>query len=94
MGVQFQAIPSLAPVLTADGAMSYAAVGTLTTTDLKRNSTHIYSFAESGGADNDKFEISDDTIVPGPYDFTAHASGTTFTVRVRTTDAIDLATIG
>ena len=30
MGVQFQAIPSLAPILTADGAMSYAAVGTLT----------------------------------------------------------------
>ncbi len=30
MGVQFQMIPALAPVLTANGGMSYAGVGTLT----------------------------------------------------------------
>lgn len=64
-------------------------VGLLTTVDLKRNSTHLYSLPP-GGADSDKFEIVDDQLAPSPvYDFTAHAPGETFAVRVRTTDADD-----
>ncbi|NIP97378.1 MAG: hypothetical protein GWO24_29660, partial [Akkermansiaceae bacterium] len=52
-----------------------AAVGTLTTEDAKRNPNHLYSFSGSGGADNDKFEITDDQVMPGPYDFSAHSPG-------------------
>ena len=38
------------------------AVGSLSTTDLKRNATHIYSL-EGAAADNDKFEILDDEVL-------------------------------
>ena len=64
------------------------AVGSLSTTDLKRNATHIYSL-EGAAADNDKFEILDDTIVPGLHDFAGDGPGTSYNVRVRTTDAED-----
>ena len=64
-------------------------VGTFTTTDLKRSATHLYSLA-AGGADNDKFVISDDQLAPDElYDFSVHPSGTTFAVKIRTTDADD-----
>lgn len=79
---------SLALSPTEFFAVQTAAIGTLATVDLKRNSTHLYSFA-AGGPDNDKFEIDGDQLLPGPYDFTVHAPGTTFDVRVRTTDADD-----
>ena len=64
------------------------AVGSLSTTDLKRNATHIYSL-EGAAADNDKFEILDDAIVPGLHDFAGDGPGTSYNVRVRTTDAED-----
>lgn len=64
-------------------------IGSFFTTDLKRTATHLYSFAP-GGTDNDKFEISDEQLVPsGLHDFSVHAPGTTFNVRIRTTDAED-----
>lgn len=64
------------------------AIGTLSTTDLKRNAVHVYSLA-SGGADNDKFDISDDSIGPGLYNFAGDGPGTSYSVKVRTTDAED-----
>ncbi|MBL47747.1 MAG: hypothetical protein CMP28_02215 [Roseibacillus sp.] len=64
------------------------ALGTLTTEDLKRNVTHVYSL-EDGVLDNEKFVITDNTIVPGQHDFAADGVGTSYTVRVRTTDADD-----
>ncbi|MFT5408058.1 MAG: hypothetical protein ACI9NC_000766, partial [Verrucomicrobiales bacterium] len=64
-------------------------VGAFTTSDLKRNPTHVYSLV-AGGADNDKFVIDDEHLAPDElYDFTLHPSGTTFAIRVRTTDAED-----
>lgn len=70
-------------------ASQSAAIGTFTTVDLQRSSTHLYSFAP-GGNDNEKFEISDDELIPSQaYDFTTHSPGETFTIRVRTTDAED-----
>ena len=66
----------------------FEAIGIFETTDLKRNAIHLYSFESGAGAtDNDKFEIDDNTLVPGAYDFSVHPPGTTFSVRVRTTDA-------
>jgi len=64
-------------------------VGAFTTSDLKRNASHVYSL-EVGGVDNDKFAIDDDSLaLDDLYDFSAHPSGATFSVRVRTTDADD-----
>lgn len=80
---------SLALAPTEFFSSQRTAIGTLATVDLKRNSTHLYSLAPVGGADNDKFQISDDQLRPGPYDFTQHGPGTTFQVRLRTTDAED-----
>lgn len=66
-----------------------AAIGTLATLDLKRNASHLYSLAAAGGADNDKFQISDNQLLPGQFNFTQYGPGTTFEVRVRSTDADD-----
>jgi len=64
-------------------------VGTFTTADLKRNATHLYSLA-AGGADNDKFVISDEQLALDElYDFSVHAPGTTFDIKIRTTDSDD-----
>lgn len=64
-------------------------IGTFTTTDLKRSVNHVYSLA-AGGTDNGKFIISDDHLMPDElYDFSGHAPGTTFAVKVRATDAED-----
>jgi hypothetical protein len=65
------------------------AIGTFTTTDLKRSANHVYSLAP-GGSDNGKFTISDTQLAPDElYDFSLHAPGTTFAVKVRATDAED-----
>ncbi|YCM45245.1 lamin tail domain-containing protein [Verrucomicrobiaceae bacterium 227] len=64
-------------------------IGTFSTVDLKRSANHLYSLAD-GGADNSKFTISDNQLTPDElYDFSGHAPGTTFDVRIRTTDADD-----
>ena len=82
---------SLALAPTEFFATQSEAVGLLTTVDLKRSANHVYSLeAGAGDTDNAKFEIDDESLVPLEiYDFTQHAPGTTFSVRVRTTDAED-----
>jgi len=64
-------------------------IGTFITVDLKRRANHLYSLAD-GGVDNGKFTINDNQLTPDElYDFSGHAPGTTFAVKIRTTDADD-----
>ena len=70
-------------------ATQSAPIGTFSTVDLKRRANHVYSLA-AGGTDNEKFTISDNQLAPDElYDFSGHAPGSTFAVKVRTTDADD-----
>jgi len=63
-------------------------VGVFTTVDQKEDTNHLYELVVGFG-DNDKFVIDEDRLELNPgYDFSQHAVGSEFSIRVRSVDSV------
>lgn len=79
---------TLSPLQFFPGQTGY--IGQFAVTDGKFAATHTLSLvAGAGSTDNAKFSLSGAQLLPSPFNFSAAAPGTSYSIRARATDAAD-----